>query len=134
MIQYSKSILNKFGAPELSDLTECGARELGPFPDHLLASALWNHICGLSYPNLSVQHFELTLLRRAYAAVREYNAARSFLVRFIVSWSERKHNLGAILHALTHFEQCIGQVWQAASVFNRIEHSILKTGVTSVTL
>jgi hypothetical protein len=47
MVQYSSDILNLFGAPELSELTVCGAKELPRLPDYLPA-AIFNQIDGAS--------------------------------------------------------------------------------------
>lgn len=134
MAQYSNEILNMFGAPELHELTECGARDLSQqIPRHLLDSAFWNHVFGIMYPDRSVQHMQLTFLRRAYASVTEYDTARLALERYVDGIHAQRHDLGASLSALTHFEQCIGQVWQAVELFNRLEHTILASGVRKVT-
>lgn len=134
MVQYSNEILNLFGAFDLQHLTECGANELGPKTRwDLFDNAFWNHVFGIAYPNKPVQHLQLTFLRRAYAAVREYDSGRSALLRFVTENRAQKHNLSALLTAITHFEQCIGQVWQAVALHNRMEHAILNSGVRRIT-
>ena len=50
MVQYSHEILNLFGAPELFELTVCGAKGLPTVPNYLPA-AIWNHIAGASHPD-----------------------------------------------------------------------------------
>jgi hypothetical protein len=40
MVQYSSELLNLFGAPELSELSACGAKELPTLPD-FLSDAMW---------------------------------------------------------------------------------------------
>lgn len=133
MVQYSSEILNLFGAPELSELTVCGAKELPKLPDYLSA-AIWNHIVGVVFPNTSVRHLDLAFLRRANAAAEEYRTGRSHLLRYVEGVEVGEHRLGAYLSALTHFEQCLGAIWQAAELFNKMEHKILGTTAKEFTL
>jgi hypothetical protein len=127
-VQYSSELLNLFGAPELSQLNVCGAKELPALPD-FLSAAIWNHLAGAAFPDPSVQHLDLAFLRRSNAAAEEYRTGRNYLLRYVEGVEAGQHRLGAYLSALTHFEQCIGAIWQAAELFNRMEHKIL--GVTS---
>jgi hypothetical protein len=46
MVWYAPKILNLLGAPELSNLTGCGAKELPAFPDYL-SVAMLNYISGV---------------------------------------------------------------------------------------
>jgi hypothetical protein len=133
MVQYSSEILDLFGAPELSDLNVCGAKELPKLPDYLSA-AIWNHIGGAMHPDTSVRHLDLAFLRRTNAAAEEYHTGRSYLLRYIEGVAAREHRLGAYLSALTHFEQCLSSIWQAAELFNRMEHKVLGTDLQKLTL
>jgi hypothetical protein len=133
MVQYSSEILNLFGAPELSELTICGAKELPKLPDYLSA-AIWNHIVGVVHPDTSVRHLDLAFLRRANAAAEEYRSGRSHLLRYVEGVEGGEHRLGAYLSALTHFEQCLGAIWQAAELFNRMEHKVLGTNPKKLTI
>src|SRR6266705_3806112 len=109
MVQYSSEILNLFGAPELSELTACGSKELPRLPDYLSA-AIWNHIVSAAHPDTSVRHLDLAFLRRTNAAVEEYSTGRSYLVRYIEGVEAGEHRLLAFLAALTHFEQCLSSI------------------------
>jgi hypothetical protein len=133
MVQYAPDILNLFGAPELSELTVCGAKDLPRLPDYLSA-AIWNHIVGAEHPDIAVRHLDLAFLRRTNAAAEEYSAGRSYLLRYIEGVEAGEHRLGAYLSALTHFEQCLGSIWKAAELFNRMEHKVLGTDPTKLTL
>jgi hypothetical protein len=133
MVQYSPEFLNLFGAPRLSELTLCGAKELARLPDYL-AAAMWNHIAGAAHPDAAVRHLDLAFLRRTNAAAEEYSTARSFLLRYIEGIEAGEHRLGAYLSALTHFEQCLNSIWQAAELFNRMEHKILGSDPRKLTV
>jgi hypothetical protein len=133
MVQFSLEILNKFGAPELSELTICGAVEFPKPPDYLPV-AIWNHIVGAAHPDPSICHLELAFLRRAITASEAYDTGRGHLLRYVEGVERGEHRLGAYLSALTNFEQCIGCLWQAAELFNRLEHKILGTVFKKLTL
>ncbi len=133
MVQYSSEILNLFGAPELSELTICGAKELPDLPDYLSA-ALWNHIVGTKCRDASVLHLDLAFLRRTNSAVAEYRTGRNYLLRYVEGVRNSEHRLGTYLSALTHFEHCLGSIWQAAELFNRMEHRVLNNDATKLTV
>ena len=114
MVQYSSEFLNLFGAPELSELTVCDAKELPRLPDYLSA-AIWNQIAGAVHPDTSVRHLDLAFLRRTTAAAEEYSRGRSYLLRYVEGVEVGKHRLQAFLTALTHFEQCLSSTWQAGA-------------------
>ena len=80
VVQYSSEILNTLGAPELSALTGCGAKELPEQPDYRLA-AKWNYIIGMMHPDISIRHLDLAFLRRSNAAAEEYRTGRAQLMR-----------------------------------------------------
>jgi hypothetical protein len=45
-----------------------------------------------------------------------------------------EHRLGRYLAALTHLEQCLSALWQAAELFNRMEQKVLGTASNNLTL
>jgi hypothetical protein len=120
MVWYSAELLNLFGAPELSELTVCGAKELPAMPDYLTVAML-NLISDVpSHPEPAVRHLDLAFLRRSHTANEEYRLGRELLVRYVEGVAEGRHLLGAYLSALTHFEQCLGAIWQAAELHDRM--------------
>jgi hypothetical protein len=120
MVWYAPGILNLFGVSELSNLTECGAKELPALPDYLTIAML-NHISGVTWhPEPAVRHLDLNFLRRMHAAAEEYRLGRDHLVRCVEALAGGRHLLGAYLSALTHFEQCLGAIWQALELFDRM--------------
>jgi len=133
MVQYSAEILDQFGAPELSKLSVCGAKELLKPPDYLSA-AMFNYIVGVFHPDMSVRRLDLAFLRRMNAAYEDYGLGRENLRQYIEGVESAEHRLGKYLSALTHFEQCIGSVWQAAELFNRMEHRVLSKDTKKLTL
>jgi hypothetical protein len=126
VVQYSDEILDTFGAPKLSKLTVCGAKELPELPNYLSA-ALWNYIANLMPPDRAVLHLDLAFLRRTRNAADEYNVGRTHLLHYIEGLAVRQHRLDAYLSSLNSFEQCLGSLWQAAELFNRMEHRVLGT-------
>ena len=124
MVWYAPKILNLFGAPELSNLTSCGAKELPALPDYL-SVAMLNYISGVpSSPDPAVHHLDLAFLRRSHAAAEEYRLGRELLLRYVEGVASGSHLLGAYLSALTHFEQCLGAIWQAAELFERMRKKV----------
>ena len=125
MVQFSDTILDRYGGYNLSKLTECGATQLPEFAN-LLDAAIWNHIFGLVNPDPSVVHLEVTFLRRALSASAEYELARRSLRQYVEALAKQRHELTSYWSALRHFEQCIAAVWQAAELHNKLEKKILK--------
>src|SRR5262249_16024193 len=124
MVWYAPKILNLFGAPELSNLTSCGAKELPALPDYL-SVAMLNYISGVpSSPDPAVHHLDLAFLRRSHAAAEEYRLGRERRIRYVEGVASGSHLLGAYLSALTHFEQCLGAIWQAAELFERMRKKV----------
>jgi hypothetical protein len=124
MVQHSFAILDLFGAPELSDLDVCGAGELPALPDYL-SSAIWHHIYGMVHKIPAARHLDLIFLRRTKAAFSEYNAGRACLLKYIDGVEGGDQRLGTYHDALMHFEQCLNAFWEAALLFNKMEHKIL---------
>src|SRR5439155_14336626 len=86
------------------------------------------------HPDTSVRRLDVNFLRRATAAFEEYDIGRRALLRYIAGIRNNKHNLGAYLSALTHFELCVGCFWQAAELYDQIEKKVLGTKPTKLTL
>lgn len=133
MPQFSNEILNTFLAPALSELTVCGAKELPAHPDYL-SPAIWSHIAGLRYKKPALLHLSVTFLKRSMSATDEYRMAREDLLRYVDGLSHQQHRLAAILSALSHFEQCVGAVYQAVELYGKTEQWLLSTGQTKPNL
>ncbi len=127
MPQFSSEILDTYLAPALSDLTVCGAKELPAPPDYLLP-AIWGHIAGVRYKKSALLHLSLTFLKRSIVATDEYRMARENLLQYVDGLSQQQHRLASFLSALSHFEQCIGAVWQAAELYDETERWLLNSG------
>jgi hypothetical protein len=125
MMQYSPEMLNLFGGPELSNLTVCGAKELPALSDYLEIKTGMNRISGVpSSPDPAVHHLDLVFVRRAHAAAEEYRLGRDRLLRYVEGVVGGTHLFGAYLSALMHFEQCLGAIWQAAELLDRMEKKV----------
>jgi hypothetical protein len=94
----------------------------------------WAHIDGAAHPDTSVRHLDLAFLRRMNAAAEEYSTGRGCLLRYIEGVEAGEHRLGRYLAALTHLEQCLSALWQAAELFNRMEQKVLGTASNNLTL
>ena len=126
---------NFFGAPELSHLTVCGAKELPALPDYLEIKTGMNRITGVpSSPNRAVHHLDLVFVRRAHAAAKEYKLGRDRLLRYVEGVAGGRHLLGAYLSALTHFEQCLGAIWEAAELLDRMGKKVRGDPSTTLTV
>ena len=124
MAQYSNEILHLFGGPALVDLTACGAKELPTLPKYVDA-VIWNFIFNAMHPDRAIVHLDVAILKQTNAAAEAYTTGRSQLLRFIDGVQRGEHLLSAYLSALTHFEHCIGAVWKASLLFNKMEHRAL---------
>lgn len=93
-----------------------------------------NYIMGTMHPDIAVRHLDLAFLRRANAAAEEYRIGRERLADYVAGLSVPEHRLGAYLSALTHFEHCLASIWQAAELFNRMEHKVLGRKLVRLTL
>jgi hypothetical protein len=119
MAQFSNELLDSFVAPELSKLTRVGAPALDTQPDYLRV-AFMNHVFGLRYKRKALLHVSITFLKRTMTATDEYRAGRESLTRYIDCLSRQAHDLKAYLSALSHFEQCIGSVYQCVELFDKV--------------
>jgi hypothetical protein len=123
VVQFSDEFLDLFGAPELSELTRCGAKDLPNIPDYL-SSAIWNRIHGISYSKAWMLHLDLLFLRRTSAAFEEYGTALRYLRRYVEGTEAQRHELGTYLKALTHFEHSLNSLWQACEVYEQMEKAV----------
>ena len=62
-------------------------------------------------------------------ATHEYRAARSDLLRYIDGLSHGNQRLLAYIAAVSHFEQCICAVYQAAQIHKKIEELLLPNDI-----
>jgi hypothetical protein len=116
--RYGAHVLDTYGAPHLSELTECGAPPLDRPPNHLGAFILTTlFVKPLGAP----QHRLLYMFgRRTLNAVYEYNVARDFLLQYVQKLPQTNNHFLRALDAITHFEQCIASAAQADLLFERM--------------
>lgn len=100
--------LDKYIAPELSQLTVCGADDL-PEPSRALGAYLLNCIFQVNFKDHQ-RAFAINYIRRAEQAVREYKIGRVVLLELIDKKNEKPTLYYQCLH---HFEQAIALFYQA---------------------
>jgi DNA-binding transcriptional LysR family regulator len=129
-MQLSNDILDNFGAPKLSELTECGAPLLDEPPDYLWAFALHGAINGI------IQHHEpwvrnvLMFGRRVELAIREYRTGRDHLNAYVHRLPDNDSaDFLIAMRATTHFEQCVAATCQAKALIDRYFATLLETRV-----
>jgi hypothetical protein len=110
--------LNGFGAPHLSELTECGALEIEE-PKNYLGQLVLNNLFAVRYPD-PMKRLTLMFGRRADNAVREHRAGRELLLSYIQRLPQGNDHFLVALRAVTHFEHCIGSACQAQALFERL--------------
>lgn len=118
MARYAAFIVNGFGAPRLSELTECGAPEMEE-PRNYLGSLFLNSLFAVQYPD-PMKRLTVMFGRRADNAVREYRAGRELLLSYLQRLPQGNNHFLVALRATTHFEHCIGSASQAAALLNRL--------------
>ncbi len=124
MVQSSVQLLDLFGAPELSSLTVCGAKELPQLPNYL-DTAMWGWVTGTRYRDRAVQNLNINLLRRISLAATCYQAGRHSLLGYVDGLAAQQHRLADYLSALHHFEQCLAANWEAAELDDRCQRRLL---------
>lgn len=108
-------ILDTYGAPKLSQLTECRAPEL-PEWKHKMANVILNSIfLGIEFPP-QTQRYILNFVRRLETAVVEYQHGRAELLTYVKDLPRRNNHFLGALRALSHFEQCAAALYQAAQL------------------
>jgi hypothetical protein len=118
MARFAARIVNAFGAPLLSELTECGALEMEE-PKNYLGSLFLNSLFAVRYPD-PIQRLTVMFGRRAYDAVREYREGRELLLSYTQRLPQGNNHFLVALRAITHFEHCIGSASQAAALRDRL--------------
>ena len=78
MAGYGAFVVDGFGAPHLSKLTECGAPEIDE-PQNYLGSFVLNNLFAVRYSD-PMKRLTLMFGRRADSAVREYRTGRELLL------------------------------------------------------
>lgn len=110
--------MNGFGAPRLSELTECRAPEVEE-PKNFLGSLVLNNLFAVRYPD-PMRRLTLMFGRRADNAVREYRTGRELLLSYLQRLPQGNSHFLVAMRATTHFEHCIGSVCQANALLNRL--------------
>jgi len=118
LARYAAFIVNGFGAPDLAELTECGAPELEE-PCNYLGSFILNNLFAVEYPD-PMKRLTLMFGRRADNAVREYRTGRDLLSSYLQRLPQRNDHFLVALRATTHFEQCIGSVCHGSALLERL--------------
>ena len=118
MARLSSSLLSKFGAPKLGELTECGVPSLDESPSYL-GSFVLNSIFVFELRE-PLARMVLMFGRRVDHAVREYRTGRELLVSYVEGLSEKNNHFLQAMRAITHFEHCISSVCQASGFITRI--------------
>jgi hypothetical protein len=133
MVQYSREILNTFGAHQLSELTVCGSPPVLEMPNFYLAVTL-GFVFNTHHPRKSVTHLEMNLLRQTVSACRFYQIASDSLANYVEGLQNGQHRIGAIHAALNNFEAHLAAAWRAAEFFNKLESRIVKREFKKFTL
>jgi hypothetical protein len=118
MARYAAFIMNGFGAPRLSELTECGAPEMEE-PKNYLGSLVLNNLFAVQYQD-PMKRLTLMFGRRSDNAVREYRAGRELLLSYLQRLPRGNDHFLVALRAATHFEHCVGSACQAAALLERL--------------
>jgi hypothetical protein len=104
--------LDKFVAPKLSLLTECGAPELATEANWLNPFIL-NSVLGRGRSEKGAAYV-MTFLRRAEGAFASYRAGRAELLQYLAN---RTNNvISPYFRALLNFETCLAQWCEGANV------------------
>lgn len=115
---YGRVVLNTYGAPKLSELTECGAPPIEQ-PPHQLANFILTSIFIKKYPD---PHGRLILMfgRRLLNAISEYISARELLLAYVQKLPQTNSHFLQAMDATTRFEQCVASACQAIALFHRV--------------
>jgi hypothetical protein len=111
---FSSYALDKFVGHRLSLLTECGANSVDEPPNWIavfvLNSALNSTIDARKYA------YSLNFLRRVEGAISSYREATATLLDYVQSPGR---SISTYFRCLSHFEFCIGQLWQAHRLLSK---------------
>jgi hypothetical protein len=111
-------VLNRYGAPGLSELTKCGAPPLDEL-SHQLKHFVLNDIFIRTYHDIAGRLI-LMFGRRLQNAVSEYIAAREILLTYLQKLPQTNNHFLQAMAATTHFEQCIASACEAAKLLHRM--------------
>jgi hypothetical protein len=117
-MRLSAFVLDNFGAPKLSELTECGASAFDQPANHL-GSFILTSVFIKRYPDPQGRLI-LMFGRRLLNAINEYITGRDLLLKYVQKLPETNTHFLQALNATTHFEQCVGSGCQAALLFDRL--------------
>jgi hypothetical protein len=117
-VQYAGFLLDKFGAPKLSELSECNAPPLEDPPNYL-GSLILNGIFTVNYPD-PLGRLALIFGRRVIHAIREYSIARERLSAYVAELERTNSHFLQAMRATTHFESSVGSACQACALLGRI--------------
>jgi hypothetical protein len=123
-MDFSAMVLDKYGAPKLSQLTVCTAPEIDEPPNHL-GNFVINSLTVLSYED-PLGRIILMFGRRVEHAVREYRMGRDLLVSYIAQLQQTNSHFLRAMRAITHFEQCVGSICQAAGLADALFQALPK--------
>ncbi|WP_200291384.1 hypothetical protein [Rhodospirillum rubrum] len=121
--RFGSCVLDGFGAPQLSKLTECGAPEMENAENYLKSFVL-NGLFRAKHSK-KINKFILMFGRRADNAVKEYREGRDFLLSYVQRLPQGNDHFLQAFCAVTHFEQCIGSAYMACT-FQRCLMSLLE--------
>ena len=117
---WTNFVKDKFLAPKVSELTECGAKalELGSsHPATWLPNFVLNSILRVSWSEPARQ-LAFMIVRRADAAVEAYEAGRHELQMFVLKGQGLA--VQRYSRALMHFETCLATTYQAWMLFRQL--------------
>jgi hypothetical protein len=117
-VKFAGFILEKYGAPKLSELTNCGAPHLEEPPNYL-GSFVINSMVNLEHSD-PLSRIILMFGRRAEHAIREYVKGRELLGEYVKRLGQTNAHFLLAMRATTHFEQCVASICQAAALLDRI--------------
>lgn len=116
--RFGAFVLNKYGAPHLSELTRCGAPFLAEPPNYLGTFVL-NSVFRFKYPD-PIGRIVLIFGRRVMHAVHEYTTGRDLLAEYVQRLPQTNSHYLQALRAVTHFEHCIGSTHEAIGFIERL--------------
>jgi hypothetical protein len=121
-MRYAGHLLDKYGAPKLSELTTCNAPALEEPPNYL-GSFVLNSIFLVAYPEL-LGRLVLIFGRRVIHAVNEYRTGRELLFSYLEQLKQTNSHFLLAMRATTYFEHCIASLCQAAALLGRIQETV----------
>jgi hypothetical protein len=115
---YAGFLLDRYGAPKLSELTACNVPPMEDPPNYL-GSFVLNSIFMMTYPD-PLGRIVLIFGRRVIHAIREYRAGREILATYVEKLHQTNSHFLQAMRATSHFEQCVASACQAAALLERI--------------